>query len=318
MNRKIQVLAILFSFLVACTPQPLSNPNQVTQEPADSSQNETKTQVTQEEVDIDPDKKGPWDGSLYMTTSSDGLSFSGKTLVLERAGVPNLLKLQSGELILTYQYFSNTDAALFDIIAYSVSKDSGHTWSDPAAIQFEDLPSARESRLKPMDPSLVQLEDGRLRLYFTYHANGNEKPALYSATTQDSDISSAFTVNKTVALMVSANLLDPAVTFFNGKWHHYTWQDASDNNYHSVSDDGETFTMQDEISLEMDFLGQVISYQDRLRFYGTGKGGVVSATSSDGYSWTKEAGTRVQGADPGVQQLDDGTFVMVYTSMNFN
>ncbi len=252
-----------------------------------------------------------------MTTSSDGLTFEEGTFVLEHAGVPNLLLTSSGTLILTYQLFSFEDEEMFDVIAYSTSEDDGKTWTDPQKITFENLPAAVGSGKVPMDPTLVETEDGALRLYFTYHAKGAQKPALYSATADDGEISSSFVVEETPALSVDAMLLDPAVVLFDGNWHHYTWQMESDDNYHSVSDDGLSFTLEENINLPMDFLGQVIAVDDGLRFYGTGKG-VVSAFSSDGYSWEMDDGTRIQGADPGVQELEDGTFVMVYTSMNFN
>lgn len=305
MNRKIQVLSLLLAFLVSCAPQPLNNPNPINPAP-------------QEAVDLDPEEKGPWDGAIYSATSSDGINFSGKVLLFERSGVPNLLKLQNGDMVLLYQYFSNTDENLFDTIAYSISKNSGLTWTDTTAINFENLPDPQNPRLKPMDPAIVQLEDGRLRLYFTYHTTGSKTPALYSATTSDDNITSSFIVNPSQALITDKNLLDPAVTYFAGAWHHFTWQDGSDNNYHSISDDGLTFTMQEEISLPMEFLGQVVTYEDGLRFYGTGKGMVASAISADGYNWEMESDKIVQGADPAVQQLADGTYLMVYTSMNFN
>ncbi len=263
--------------------------------------------------------KGPWDGVLYLSTSEDGIYFEGKELVLERAGVPNLLKLQSGELVLTYQYFSDKDEDLFDVIAYSISTDNGATWTAAQAVNYENLPEPLDDGKVPMDPTLVQLEDGRLRLYFTYHAKGKETAVLYSATTEDEGISSPFIVNQTPALEVSgSSLLDPAVTFFDGLWHHYTWQDKSENNYHSTSEDGLTFIRQEDISLPMDFLGQVIPFEDGLRFYGTGKGSVDSAFSSDGFTWEMDATNLVQGVDPAIQELDDGSYVMVYISLNFN
>ncbi len=273
--------------------------------------------IIQEEVSTLGDK-GPQNGSISLATSSDGLNFEYKELVLEKAGVPNLLQLQSGELVLSYQYFSDTDEDMFDVIAYSVSEDSGATWSEPELVDFGNLPEPLDEAKAPMDPTLVQLEDGRLRMYFTYHAKGNKTAVLYSATTDDDKIDSTFTVNSTPALVVpGAFLLDPAVTYFNGLWHHYSWQDGSDNNYHSTSTDGLTFTLQDEINLPMDFLGQVIPFEDGLRFYGTGQG-IVSAFSSDGYTWEIDEENIIKGADPAVQELEDGSYVMVYTSMNFN
>lgn len=264
-----------------------------------------------------PDTKGPWDGAIYMASSEDGLNFDGKTLLFEQAGVPNLLKLQNDDLVLTYQYFSSESKDMFDVIAYSYSDDNGENWTETKAVKIEGLPSPQEIGRVPMDPTLVQLEDGRLRLYFTFHAKGNKSAALYSATASDSNIDSIFSVETTPALILNENLLDPAVVFFDGLWHHYTWRGEDNDNYHSTSKDGLSFTRQDDINLEMDFLGQVIPFEDGLRFYGTGDG-VVSAFSSDGYNWEIDKEKIVQGADPAVQQLNDGTYLMVYTSINFN
>lgn len=266
-----------------------------------------------------PDTRGPWDGSLYQTSSSDGMAFSGKTLVLEQAGVPNLLRLPTGELILTYQYFSSESRDLFDAIAYSVSDDNGATWSAPKPVALSGVPTPAGPNLKPMDPTLVRAEDGSLRLYFTYHAKGKKSAELYVAVQDEGDIAATFVTQVTPALSVpGAFLLDPAVTFFDGVWHHYTWQDKSDGNYHSTSTDGLTFALSDDISLPMDFLGQVVPFGEGLRFYGTGKGSVDSAYSADGETWTMDTGSRSPGADPAIAILDDGTYLMVYTAANFN
>lgn len=249
-----------------------------------------------------------------MATSENGLMFEEQKELFDRAGVPNLLKLENGNLVLTYQYFSDSSKDMFDVIAYSISEDSGETWTETEAVKIEGSPSPLTDGKVPMDPTLVQLEDGRLRLYFTYHAKGNKTAALYSATAEDDNISSTFTVEETPALTVSENLLDPAVVYFDGLWHHYSWRDKSTLNYHSTSEDGVTFTRQEDIDLDMDFLGQVIPFEDGLMFYGTGG----SAFSEDGYNWEINKKVSIPGADPGIQQIDDGSYLMVYTSMNFN
>lgn len=279
----------------------------------------TESRQTVTSDPVDQAEQGPWDGRILLATSEDGLSFEGDELFLERAGVPNLLMLQNGDLVLTAQYFSNTDAELFDAIVYSISKDEGQTWSEIQGVTFENLPEPQSPERKPMDPTLVQLEDGSLRLYFTYHAKGEKNANLFSAHSDSEEMGAVFLVEPEPALEVEEGfLLDPAVVFFDGLWHHFTWQMESDDNYHSTSSDGLVFELQDEISLPMDFLGQVIPFEDGLRFYGTGEGGVVSAFSEDGFSWEVDQKSVVQGADPGVQQLEDGSYIMAYTSMNFN
>ncbi len=310
--RSFALPLILMFLLTACgTTAPAQ---ELTQNPPQDSAQEP----TQDPQDWYPTQKGPWDGHLALARSSDGLAFDGAETLFEQSGVPNLLKLDDGSLVLTYQYFSKESQDAFDVIAYSLSNDEGDTWSETAIVEFEGLPEPLDAAKKPMDPTLVQLEDGRLRLYFTYHAAGEKTAALYVATAKNDDMTSTFEVKESPALQVDQNLLDPAVVFFDGTWHHYSWRMDSEANYHSTSEDGLTFTLQEDVTLPMDFLGQVIPYEEGLRFYGTGPQGVTSAFSEDGFTWEIDQQGIVQGADPGVQKIEEGAYVMVYTSMNFN
>ncbi len=314
MKHPLHVLALSGLLLTACSTQTeeiVGTAPVVTDEPS------SPTEPTPPDVDLS-NPNGPWNGGIYMATSTDGVSFAGRDLVVDRAGVPNLLLRENGDLILTYQYFSETDGTMFDVIAYSVSEDDGATWTEPLAVELEGVPASAEGDKKPMDPTLVETEDGALRLYFTYHGKNDKTANLYSATAEDGDISSTFVVNQTPALSVGENLLDPSVVYFDGLWHHYSWQDRSDDNYHTVSEDGLTFTREDDITLPMDFLGQVIPFENGLMFYGTGPKGVVYAYSEDGYDWEMGEKELVLGADPGVAELATGSYVMIFTSRNFN
>lgn len=260
-----------------------------------------------------PQTYGAWDGVLYTATSSDGLKFSPGEKILEYAGVPNLLRLDDDSLVMIYQYFSRETEAMFDVIAYSLSTDGGVSWSDPSLVNIAELPEPLDGNKKPMDPTLVAGDDGSLRLYFTYHAKGSANAALYVAVAEDGDMSSPFVVQSSPSLSVERiNLLDPAVMYYNGLWHHYSWIDGSDNNYHSTSRDGLVFTRSADISLPMDFLGQVIPTTGGMRFYGTARGSVATAFSSDGSKWTMDEGDIIAGVDPGIQQLADGSYLLVY------
>ena len=272
-----------------------------------------------------PDSQGAWSGNLILATSNDGMTFTQGERLIEYGGVPNLLYTSQGELIATYQYFSREDESLYDVIAYSVSTDGGKTWTDPERINFEGLPDATVGNKQGLfvthavDPTLVETSEGSLRLYFTYQEPENGEPHLASALASDGDISSTFVYEEGERpILDDSPMLDPAVVSFNGLWHHYSWSMDSDSNYHSTSEDGVNFELQDNIELPMDFLGEVIAADGGLRFYGSGQGGVVSAFSEDGYTWEMEDGSRIQGADPGVAQLSDGSYIMLYTSMNFN
>jgi hypothetical protein len=163
---------------------------------------------------------------------------------------------------------------------------------------------------------LVQLEDGSYRLYYTYHPPGKKYPGLYSAHSDTLD-----TPFKSEGPQLETNkmILDPAVIYFNGAWHHYTVRHNEKSggkfvNVHSTSTDGQNFKLQDDIPLEFQFLGQVIEDKGTLRFYGSGDG-VESATSSDGYIWTKDPDRRTLGADPGIAKLPDESYLMIYTKL---
>lgn len=251
----------------------------------------------------------PWYDDLCIVSSSDGIHFEGDRLFLPHAGVGHLLLTRDHELIATFQYFSYTNRALFDKIAYTVSVDSGQSWSPVRPVDIE-LPMPGPN---PVDPTLVELPDGSLRLYFTFHQHGDEYPQLFSAHSEE--IGGRFEWEGK-QLATEQLILDPAVVYFQETWHHYTTahETAGDglvHNVHSTSEDGLNFTRQEDIPLEMSFLGNALEVDGGLRFYGSH----ASAFSQDGFAWELEEETRGLGADPGVVLLPDGTYLGIYTGV---
>jgi hypothetical protein len=262
----------------------------------------------------------PWEASVHMATSSDGLNFGDEKLFIARAGVSNLLLTKEGLLIATFQYFSYTEEEMFDVIAYTSSKDMGKTWTPVNKIHFTgrgfEPDKIGPGAPNPVDPTLVELEDGSLRLYFTFHPPGSKYPQLFSALSESLD--TPFMVEGP-QLESDKMILDPAIVHFNGLWHHYTVRhgekDGSKHiNVHSTSPSGLDFELQDDISLEFQLLGQVIEDGGKLRFYGTGNG-VKSATSTDGFKWTNDPGNRIEGADPGVVKIPGETYLLIFTKL---
>lgn len=263
----------------------------------------------------DPMKKddGPWYEDLYIATSDDGLTFSNEQLFLPHAGVGHLLLTDDAVIIATFQYFSYRNEDLFDVIAYATSEDFGETWSSVKPITITGLPEGPNA----VDPTLMQLEDGTFRLYFTYHQRGDQFPQLFSAYANS--IEEPFE-NEGKQLETEEMVLDPAVIYFDNTWHHYTvkhedgMMGSPDDqvSVHSTSSTGLNFNRQEDIMLDFGMLGDVIQDNDGMRFYA----GEKSAFSTDGYTWTMDPGTRgVMGADPGVAMLPDGSYIMIYTSM---
>ena len=251
----------------------------------------------------------PWFDDLQIATSGDGLNFDNNRLFLPHAGVGNLLLTRNNILIASFQYFSYTNEELFDRIAYAVSEDFGRTWSPVRPMNIE----VPDPGPHPVDPTLVQLSDGGFRLYFTFHQRGDEFPQLFSA--QSDTIDGLFRWEGK-QLSTEQLILDPAVIFFNNVWHHYTTSHEAPkngivNNVHSISSDGLNFVRQDDIAIEMSFLGNLVEVYGGLRFYG----GQSSAFTTDGYHWEMEPGNRGLGGDPGVVALPDGSYLAVFTDV---
>jgi len=249
----------------------------------------------------------PWFQDLYITRSDDGIQFSGGQLFIPHAGVGHLMVTNGGTLIATFQYFSYQHKALFDRIAYVTSDDQGQSWSSVRLVKI-DLPMPGPTAV---DPTLMQLADGSLRLFFTYHAHGEAFPQLHTATADEID--GVFNWDGK-ALETEQVVLDPAVVYFDDIWHHYTTSHDEEagginNNVHSISKDGLRFEQVDDIPLAISFLGDVIPVDGGLRFYGDN----AVAFSADGYTWEIEEQNISLGNDPGVVQLADGNFLAIYT-----
>jgi hypothetical protein len=201
---------------------------------------------------------------------------------------------------------------MFDKVAYTISKDYGETWATVKLINI-DTPSNSGFMVGPnaCDPTLVQLEDGSFRLYFTYETNGDGGPTLYSAK---SDTIDGLFEWEGKQLEPNGTILDPAIVYFNNTWHHYTTNHDDFGgdiirNVHSTSQTGTDFERQEDIEIGMSFLGDVIEVEGGLRFYS----GQQSAFSEDGYEWEIDEGQRMEGADPGVAIMPDGSYVAIYT-----
>ena len=259
---------------------------------------------------------GPWNQDLSISTSTDGVNFTEGKLFIPHAGVANLLNTAEGKLVATFQYFSFKNEAMFDVIAYSISEDDGETWSSVKKIQFSGLSRVGAGGPNPVDPTLVQLEDGKFRLYFTYETPSDGAPQLYSAISDSID---GQFENEGKQLTTTDMVLDPAVGKLDEIWHHYTTihggkKNGKYRNMHSISATGTDFERKEDILLDINMLGNVIVDDGELVFYGNGDVGIEYATSSDGYTWNTEGSLNLQGADPGIAKTSSGKYVIVYTT----
>ena len=257
-----------------------------------------------------PQTPGPWNNDLWTAEAREGLRFGMPRHFQAAAGVPSLLNDGKGKILAAFQWFHRDRRETFDRIAVRMSIDNGRTWSDPVPIHVKGLP---DGFIRPCDPTLALLPDGRIRLYFTSHARGVRSPATYSAVSSDG-IMYAFEPG-TRFTVEGEPILDCAVARLGKTWHYYApVQGGEGRAYHAQSVDGLTFKRLADVEIagRGSWLGAVVSMPRGLRFYGTGRN-VWSAESLDGAKWEMNHGERTLGHDPGVARTADGRWLIVTT-----
>jgi hypothetical protein len=284
---------------------------------------------------------GPWNNDvLVYQVKPDGSPE--KLTTFERAGVPTLARLPDGRILAAYQHFPTDDERNFDRVAARFSADEGRTWTNPVPIQVEGM---EEGLMRPFDPTLVPLPDGRIRLYFTSNRHGRihlSKPEIYSAISNDG---MRYVFEPGVRFAVEGRVvIDCAVALHQGVFHLYApdngatpqpGQDAlggqgvpSFAGYHATSQDGLTFTRAADVTAGEDvrWLGNVQSQGEDLIFFGTGaprgtsgvpgeppRSGIWMGRSRDGAAWERGRILAIPGADPGAVPALDGGWIVAVT-----
>ncbi len=211
-------------------------------------------------------------------------------------------------------------------VVVAVSVDAGNTW----AYKLVTL-SGFDGMASPVDPDVRILPDGTFRMYVTSDPNDGQGPRTYRA---EGTNGFHFT-NQGVAFSQSGKkVLDPSIAVVGGTWHLFAGGNttSSGGNWHATSADGQSFTNAED-NLVTAYQGNpcalsnAVDFPGGHRFYGFTRGAasIVSFWSTDGWTWTEEAGYRLQvdvstGMEKGdvkdaaVVRLEDGTYLMVYVT----
>lgn len=275
---------------------------------------------------IDLSRSGPWDFDV-LVYSVDTNGNHQQLSTFERAGVPTIGVMKDGRLIAAHQWFPEDDEENFDKIAVLFSDNNGRTWTNPEAMVFEGLdPEARY----PFDPTLIVLEDGRVRLYFTYMIGSRQfneaTPGISSAISDDGI---HFVKEDGWRLQVEDKpVIDCSVCLFKNRWHLVSpFQTNNEPKaYHAVSKDGLEFKRERDLEFDGSFkwLGCMQVMNGKLMFFGSrhhgappspSDRGIPVLTSTNSTRWRSAESVQVMGADPGVVELEDGTKVVLVTGM---
>ncbi len=255
---------------------------------------------------------GPREHRVHRATSTDGLTWTfDDDPIVEQASVPDLLMASNGDLLLVFVDASDPPESA----AIMRSTDDGETF-ERVDFSIEGLPA--DTRV--LDPNLVLLPDGRLRLYYfgiapNVSITSGAQHTVYSAISDDG----VHFVQEGI-VFEGPGLVDPDVFEVAGRWVMYVF--GNEGTEVAVSSDGTTFTTEGLLSIQrVGTTGPVTLADGRLRLYGfeqTQHGALVVYDSKDGGgTWeqvdgfTLELPTGTSATDPQVVQLDDGSWQMV-------
>lgn len=261
--------------------------------------------------------------AVFVTTSADPLSFADSAEpVFTKGSVPEAVLLtqstaagNAGDILMYFPSFEKFVSNGDEQIAMARSTDDGATWSERELITLEN----GSADLVPVDPSLVQLDDGRLRMYFfdfSVNAGGQiNQPTdhiIYSAVSEDGLNFTMEDGERYIAL----NITDPEVIYHDNQWIMYLSEGPI--THITTAKDGLTFI---DTGLTWQYGGVPGAYVDAenvVHLYGCGQGGIMTQTSTTGIDFSKSAAPvaalTTDGiiCDPSPVGLDDGTVVMVY------
>ncbi len=115
--------------------------------------------------DAGPNVLGPWNARLLTATSSDGLNWTRTyRVVADQADVPAAIVAADDRIFL---YFVTWCDDVHNRVVVAISDDT-QNWAYKL-VNIEGIPPGSSA---PVDPAVVQIDDGRWRMYFTLGAPG--------------------------------------------------------------------------------------------------------------------------------------------------
>ena len=274
-----------------------------------------------------PEKPPPGEGpnleelqshTAYLASSTDGKTWTKGALVQKQASVPDLIQLskgvggfKKGDLIVYFVDFSTlTRQPGSEQLGLVSSSDGGKTWSKKVSVKISNKPNKGAA----VDPSVVQLADGRLRLYFFGSEVTEGDPAkvkgehkVYSALSPDG-ISFE---TETDTRLAAERLTDPEVIFYKNAWYMY-WSGGETTSL-AVSSDGLRFTEKEIVGGNVGGVpGALATGDGGVRLFGCSMGGIATAISSEGINFKPEQTGVLGGCDPAPIKLASGSYLMVF------
>lgn len=265
---------------------------------------------------LDPEKIGQlYEHHVRFATSTNGESWSLQDgYIAEHASVPDLIMLthdigdlKAGSLMSIFVDAEPLEYGLDEVVSYIISDDNGETWSDRVTVKIDN-----EEHL-PVDPSIVQLEDGTLRLYYYdfRHSATPDAEKISRFYVAESDDGVNFEVQAEVWSQ-EGTITDPDVIQHNGQWYLYYARHSEEEGgiWMVTSEDGITFSNSQFVDIFKGIPG-AMSFEDRIHLFGCDHGGVVTSSSTDGVTFAElDLSPPVDEFGPGGKVIHDGPTII--------
>lgn len=265
---------------------------------------------------------GPFNDETWGAVSDNGLTFEILTgPFFKKASVPDVLGLskdgpcgKGSTLLLYFVDFSNVTGPGTETISLAASND-GINWSEKQLIIIE----GKTNKGAAVDPSVVELPDGRIRLYFFGSDVTSGDPAkqegdhkIYSAISSDGINFKVEGVN-----FQTPSITDPEVVQVGDEWLMFLSRGRE--TLLARSNDGLNFTLDQNFSLQIGGVpGAVVLPDGKVRVFACA-GGIVSATfdPKSNQPPIKDSGIRIQEqgtivADPAPIMRRDGSYYLIF------
>jgi len=275
-------------------PGPHEKPSQIGSQPVTQTER-TKDPFEQgfdkEAATSDPfaDPNGPFYHNVKLATSSDGINFTDTgRIILEKASVPDVVKLQDGTILI---YAVDGARRSNSQIMVARSKDGGKTWQT-ASVQLK----SKRKIAQGVDPEVVLMPDGKIRLFYIVNPEnlppkeaGKPKPVagfrmlnkIYSAISSDG----VNFVEDLGPLYEGEEITDPDVIKIGDLWFAYI--SKGPKNILAIAGSDFQFQYKKDIREQGSVSNTIeVSPGQYRQFYC--KDGISSAQSTDGITWQNE------------------------------
>ncbi|MBI3306189.1 MAG: hypothetical protein HYZ84_00075 [Candidatus Omnitrophica bacterium] len=161
------------------------------------------------------------------------------------------------------------------------------------------------------EPALVALQDGRLRLYFTAQRASAGPRAIFSALSTDG-IHYQFEEGERFGFP-DKDTSHASIFNYKGTLHLFSPLDKQGRAYHAVSKDGLNFTQLVNAMVQVPgvWIGNGLSLDQEMRFYGSGSEGIWMASSKEGGLWQLDESTQLLGTDPTIVLRKNKTYLAI-------